>query len=113
MHEYNITNDVVHQVLHACEDSKISKPKKISVEIGELTTYKKDSVLFYFESFKKDNDILKDANLEIKIIKGRVRCNFCKKESTVEPLPIILCPKCSSLDIDIIEGNEIRIKGII
>lgn len=112
MHEYGITNEVVHQVLHACEDRGIKKAKKIIVEIGELTTYKKDSVLFYFESFKKNNPLLSKAKLEIKMIKGRIKCNNCKKENLVKPQPITLCPSCQSLDIEFLQGNNINIIDI-
>lgn len=112
MHEYGITNEVVHQILHACENNKIDYPKIISVELGELTTYQKESVLFYFESFKKNNDKLKEAILKIKMIKGKIKCNACKKESIVKPMPLILCPKCSSLDTEVLDGNKIIIKEI-
>ena len=112
MHEYGITNEVVHRILHECEDKDIKQPKKILVELGELTSYKKESVLFYFENFKKENEILRNATLEIKMIKGRIKCNNCKKESVVEPSPIYLCPSCESVDVEVLQGNSIDILDI-
>ena len=111
MHEHKITNEVVHQIVHACEDRNI-KPKRIVVELGNLTTYKKDPVLFYFESAKKELDILSDAELEIIEVPGKILCNECEKEHVVESSPLILCPSCESVDIVVLEGNKIVIKEI-
>ena len=66
MHEHSITNEVVHQIIHILEDEKVNKPvKKIHVELGLLTGYKKEPVLFYFESFKKNHELLKNSELFI------------------------------------------------
>ncbi|MBR9690722.1 hydrogenase maturation nickel metallochaperone HypA [Candidatus Woesearchaeota archaeon] len=112
MHEHSITNEVVHQIVHACEDKDIT-PKKIKVKLGVLTTYKKDSVLLYFEGHKKEIDILKDCELDIEEVPGKIVCNECKKESKVEPSPLILCPFCDSADIKVIQGDKVVIAEII
>ena len=112
MHEHGITNEVIHQILHYCEDNDIRNPKRINVELGMLTTYKKDPVLFYFEGAKEKYPILKNAVLNIKEIKGKICCNNCKKENYVESSPLILCPICDSADIKIIQGKDIIIISI-
>ncbi len=111
MHEHSITNEVVHRILHACEDSGVS-PKKITVELGLLSGYKKDPVLFYFESIKKDHDVLSQAELDIVEVKGRILCNQCGLDSDVEPSPLIICPACESADVKILEGDKIVIREI-
>lgn len=122
MHEHGITNAVVHQILHACEDNHIKNPKRITIQLGALTSYKKESLKFYFEKAKQDFPILKNAVLDIFDIPGRVSCNSCGKESdasldesgnlTISSVPLILCPNCKSADIKIIQGNDVIIRKI-
>ncbi|PLW79307.1 hypothetical protein C0585_08510 [Candidatus Woesearchaeota archaeon] len=112
MHEHGITNEVVHQIIHACEDEGIEKPKKIIVELGELTSYKADPVLFYFESFKKTYPLLENSELEIKEIKGKVKCKDCGNENGVEHSPLIICPDCDSANLKVLEGDKIIINSI-
>jgi hydrogenase nickel incorporation protein HypA/HybF len=112
MHEHNITNAVVHTIIHECEDHNLKNPKKITVELGLLTSYKKDSLLFYFEGIKKDIATLKDAELNIIEIPGKIKCKKCKKESIVEPSPLILCPLCQSANVKVLQGKDVVIKDI-
>lgn len=112
MHEHHITNEVVHRILHACEDEGIDNPKKIVLSLGLLTGYKQDSVLFYFEGHKHDISLLKNASLEIIEVDGKIHCNDCKKNYDIEPLPMLLCPKCSSSTVKVLQGNEIKILKI-
>lgn len=109
MHEHHITNEVVHQILHACEDEGIISPKKIVVSLGLLSGYKKEPVLYYFEGHKNSIKTLKDATLEIIEIEGKIYCNNCKKENQVDYQPIILCPNCNSSNVKVLEGKEIAI----
>lgn len=111
MHELAITKRITDMVLRECEQKKIS-PKKIEIELGKLTTYKMDSVAFYYDIIKKETELLKNTKLHIKEIDGKIICNVCKKESIVKDQAIILCPFCESFDITIEDGNDIVLKGI-
>lgn len=112
MHEHHITNEVVHKILHACEDEGIINPKKIVVSLGLLSGYKKEPVLYYFECHKSTIEMLKNATLEIIEVQGKIYCNNCKKENLVEYHPLILCPTCNSLNVEILSGKEISIDNI-
>ena len=112
MHEHGITNEVVHQIIHACEDENIKNPKKIVVELGLLTGYKAGPVLFYFDSFKKTYPLLENTELEIVEIEGKIKCNDCDNKNIVEPSPLILCPDCDSANVNVLEGDKIIIKSI-
>ncbi|MBR9676024.1 hydrogenase maturation nickel metallochaperone HypA [Candidatus Woesearchaeota archaeon] len=112
MHEHSITNEVVHQIVHACEDNKIASPKRIVVRVGELTSYKKDPILFYFEAVKKSVDVLRDASLIVEMVEGKIKCGECSEKSVVEASPLILCPKCESADVKVLEGDQVKIVSI-
>ena len=70
MHELAITKEIVELILEECKRRKIKSVKNIKIEIGNMTTYKKNPILHYFEIIKKENQVTKNANLKVKEIKG-------------------------------------------
>lgn len=112
MHELAITNSLINLVLEECRDKKITKPRKIITELGELSPYSKDCVLFYYDLLKKDRSLISRTKLEIESVAGRIHCNCCGKESTIDNKYLIFCPDCDSFDIKLIQGNEFTLKKI-
>ena len=113
MHELAITQTITSQIKEECEKNNIT-PKKISIELGLLTTYKKDSIDYYYNILKKEpeNKLLENTILEITEIKGRLSCKNCNKESDIKEPYEILCPLCNSGNIKIIKGKDINLKSI-
>lgn len=112
MHESVVTRMIVDMVLSECEKNSIRRPVKVVAELGELTNYRKESVLFYYELFRKEFDLLKDAVLDIKCIKGQVLCNDCNKKSRVLEPCLIFCQSCGSYNVSIIHGKEFYVREI-
>lgn len=108
MHELNVARELVRLVL---ERSK--HPKKVFVELGALTTFKAEPLKYYFDILKKQEPALKDAQLSITEVAGKVRCNACKKTGDVEPSFVHVCPACSSFDTVIIQGKDFILKRIV
>jgi len=113
MHELAITKSLIDMINCECRKNNIKKPKKVFCELGILTSFRSDPILFYFDELKKGKDILQDIELEIDEIFGRIKCNSCNQISTIKEEFILLCPNCDSSDVDIIEGQDFRIKEII
>ena len=112
MHELAITETLVETIKKECEKNKIKTPTKITIELGILTTYKKESIKFYYDILKKENDLIKNTVLKIKEKKAKVCCNKCKRQSSIKDNFAILCRRCNSNDVKIIEGKEINIEKI-
>ena len=103
MHELDITKSLVKAI------EKYSKePKEVIVELGVLSTYSKEPILFYFENFKKG-----DTKLVINEIPGKLHCKDCQKHSEVDNALMMMCPECESINIDVIDGKDVKIKEII
>ena len=49
MHEFAITRTLVELIKKECLDKKIDVLSSVVVELGELTNYKKESLLFYYD----------------------------------------------------------------
>ena len=99
-------------IVKECEKNNIKKLKKVVLELGKLTTYKKESILQYFDVLKNDFPVLEDTNLEINVVPGKIKCNKCKKESIVKDIYLICCGYCNDHDVKIIEGKEVIVKEI-
>ncbi len=70
MHELSITRQLIEMITKECE-SKIKKVKAITAELGQLTSYKKEPVLFYFDALKKDSPLVRNAKLLINETEGK------------------------------------------
>jgi hydrogenase nickel incorporation protein HypA/HybF len=112
MHELNVTKKTMDLIKSECKENNIKNPKKIFLELGELTTYKKEPLVYYYNILKKESDLLKNTDLIIKEIPGKIKCKDCKKESLIKELYIIICPNCRSGNVNIIQGQNIKINKI-
>ena len=111
MHELAITKSIVRLILDESKQKGII-PKEAVVELGLLTSYKKDAVLYYYSILRKETPLLSGTSLDVKEVSGEMRCNDCQRNSTVtEPL-MLSCPHCSSGDVSIIKGKECTLKSI-
>ena len=112
MHELTITKTLIDLIISECKKEGIENPKKIITELGALTAYKKDQILFYYELLKKESPYTLNAELIIKETHGKIECNKCKKESVVKDALTIFCPACNCCDVSIIHGREFIVKEI-
>lgn len=112
MHELAITESLIDLVAGECRKENIGSPKKIIADLGALTGYKKDSILYYYDLLRKDIPILANAELEIREIRATVSCNSCKVKSVISEPYLALCSRCGSRDINITSGREFMVKEI-
>jgi hydrogenase nickel incorporation protein HypA/HybF len=106
MHELGITQNIVEIVTNHAQGAKV---QKVSLEIGNLSGIMPDAVRFCFDVCCK-NTVLEGATLEIIEIPGLARCRQCGAEFSLEQ-PFGIC-SCGSLEIDLIKGEELKIKDM-
>jgi hydrogenase nickel incorporation protein HypA/HybF len=112
MHELAITQNLISLIEQECTAQQICNPKQIVVDLGFFTTYSKDSILFYFNILKKEVPLLSKTKLKINTIAGKIICNECKTISTITDPRMILCQRCHSSDVQILQGKEFILKEI-
>jgi Zn finger protein HypA/HybF involved in hydrogenase expression len=64
MHELAITQTLCQQIQEAAQQNGIT-PTKATIHVGEITTYKKEPLLYYFDILKSDYPLLKELTLNI------------------------------------------------
>lgn len=104
MHEYSI----VQSLLDSCEESarqnSATKVTKVVVKIGVMSGVEPDLLKTAFDTFK-EHTMCDTAEFVLNIQPVLIRCKSCDNESTLEKHEYN-CPKCESIDIEILDGEE-------
>ena len=106
MHELAITESVVQTVTERLPGSAITC---VHLEIGPMSGVVADSVRFCF-GLVTEGTSLQGARLEISQPAARCRCRDCAAE--FEPDGMIPLCDCGSADVEILAGNELRIRSV-
>jgi len=105
MHELSITESLVSAVLERVD----GRVQTVTLVIGRLSGLVPESVRFCFDITTLGTR-LEGAALEIIEVPGRARCQACGQEVEL-PDAIPLCT-CGSANVDIVGGQELRIKHV-
>ncbi|NEP43735.1 MAG: hydrogenase maturation nickel metallochaperone HypA [Okeania sp. SIO2H7] len=105
MHELGITENIVAIVAEHAEHSTV---KRLTLEIGQLSAIMPEAIRFCFDICSK-NTVLEGATLEIIQTPGKAKCRQCGTEFPIKE-PFGICPSCSAVKFDIIQGQELKIK---
>ena len=106
MHELGITQNIVAIV---AEHAKGAKVQRVLLEIGKLSAIMPDAIRFCFDICTQGT-VLAGATLEILEIPGLGRCHQCGAEIALDK-PFGIC-NCGSVQLDLITGEELKIKEI-
>lgn len=110
MHELAIAMNIVEIAEEKAKESGVEKVLEIELEIGTLSGVVLEALEFAMAEAVKES-VLEGAGLRIETTQGRGKCNECGKEFIIEDL-YTNCPDCQSFDIEIIAGQELRVKAI-
>lgn len=111
MHEANFTQEIVSAILGELEHYPVLRPKLVKVKVGEMLHLIPDSVLMHYRQMTKGTH-LEGAVLQLTETPVQVRCPVCSFTGGVEDHHMLLCSKCGSRDVELIQGKEITIESI-
>ncbi|MCZ7393525.1 MAG: hydrogenase maturation nickel metallochaperone HypA [Candidatus Methanoperedens sp.] len=118
MHEISIAGAIVDSVLDAAKKNNAKKVNEVFLEIGELTALNPMQLKFIFETITAGT-VAEGAKYNIQVIKTLIECKKCSYKGPIEFferlhffLPVIKCPECGEIDVDIIAGRECCVKKI-
>ena len=118
MHEFSVMTQIVDSVLAEAKRRDGLKIEQVELEVGEFTMLGLEQLRFAYEVLSKDS-ILQGSVLEIRTIKGKIKCPSCGYEGSVQvaedtphrSVPILECPKCKSA-AKIVDGRECVVRNI-
>ena len=111
MHELSITEQIAEIAIRHGEQNEASKITDLYLVIGELSTVIDESVQFYWDMIT-ENTICEGARLHFKRIPALFRCKDCSSEYSLENGELAPCPKCSSSQMEILQGKEFHLDSI-
>jgi hydrogenase nickel incorporation protein HypA/HybF len=107
MHEMSITQSVVDICTkHAAGQRVLS----VILEIGELSGVVPEAVEFCFQACTAET-LLEGAELTIEHIPPQADCKDCGESSQINSY-FDPCPKCGSHRLQIVRGEELRVKEL-
>jgi len=118
MHEFSVMTQIVDSVLEEAKRRDAKKVEQVDLEVGEFTLLGREQLEFAYDVLSKDS-ILQGSRLEIRTVKGKIKCGSCGYEGSVKvaedaphrSVPILECPKCHSA-AKIVEGRECVVRNI-
>jgi len=128
VHEWALAEALISTVIQISKKEGLRKIFEIEVRIGELQDI--DLEIFKFALIQLKPDYLKDAEFKFKMVKTKLKCRVCGHEwsprkdeldesvrEAIHFIPEIThaylrCPRCGSIDFDIIEGRGVWLEYV-
>ncbi len=110
MHEMSITLETVKLVVEQAQQQGFKKVTAVWLEIGELSCIEADAITFCFDIATRDT-LAEGAKLHIIIVPGEAWCFQCDKHVLL-PKRGEACPDCGGYQLNVMQGNELRVKEI-
>lgn len=107
MHELSVTTAVVDTAVRHAAGRRVTK---VHLLVGRLRQVVPGSLAFYWSVVTRDT-LCEGATLEQQIVPGRLRCETCGWDWTVET-PAFRCPCCDGASVEILQGSELEVESI-
>lgn len=110
MHELSLAESMRELIEEQAAQDAFAKVSKVVLEIGSLSHVSAEAMQFCFASVMLGS-IAESAALQIDILKARAKCKQCNQ--VVEPEQLYeACPYCGQFGLQILSGDQVRIKSL-
>ena len=110
MHELSIAQNIIEIVKEHAAKVHASSVTELELDIGTVSGVIPETLEFAMEIAVK-NTILEGAIIKMNIFQAKAKCLSCGKDFEMEDI-YTMCPHCGSLQFDIIQGKELKVKSI-
>jgi hydrogenase nickel incorporation protein HypA/HybF len=114
MHELSIARNILDIINETFSENKSPDVKtnfkqlhEVRIQIGEMVAVVPESLQFYYDNLV-ENTPYADSKLVIEMLPVKLKCKNCKVQFDSKEV-FFICPRCQSQDIEIIQGNELKI----
>ena len=118
MHELSMAQGIINAVLETAEANNATDVTEVTVEVGRLAMINPEQLEFIL-GVLIDNTIMQDAEIKFEDIPAVIECFDCHFEGEAildesdHYAPLVKCPKCDSLSVEVLNGKDIVVKNII
>jgi hydrogenase nickel incorporation protein HypA/HybF len=110
MHEVALAEGVLRIVMDAARASAAVRVHTVWVELGALAHVEPDALAFCFDAVTRGS-LAEGATLEIARTDGTAWCMPCSVQVPLANLGDA-CPRCGSYQLQVLQGDEMRVKEI-
>ncbi|MGA1861653.1 hydrogenase maturation nickel metallochaperone HypA [Deferribacter thermophilus] len=110
MHEASIAQNILDIAIDTAKQNDAKIIKKVFVKIGKLAAVDINSLLFAFDALK-EGTIAENSTLEVEEVLIKGECEECGFINNYDGY-FFSCKNCNSLNVKIIEGEELNITEI-
>lgn len=110
MHEMALAQSILDIVRNTCAANGHVVPRKVGLDIGEMTHVDPDALRFGFAATIAGT-AWEGAELEITTVPLRARCRACGDEFVVEQR-VFICPHCRATTVEAVAGREMRVSYV-
>jgi hydrogenase nickel incorporation protein HypA/HybF len=111
MHELSLLENVREILEEHAVSQNFSKVTQVTLEIGKLSCVEPDALRFSFDVVMKGS-LAENATLIMTELDGLGLCQQCGQQLVMETL-YEPCASCGSPDVKIVQGREMKIKGLV
>ena len=117
MHQLSMAQGILNAVLETAEANDAIKVTDMVIEIGKLAMLNPEQLKFMLGVLCKDT-IAENAEIVIEDIDVEIKCYNCDFEGIADIddsdhyAPMILCPKCESHRVEVLNGRDVTVKNI-
>lgn len=109
MHEASLITGMMDLLRESARQNNINKINKVKLVVGKFTMALPDSLQFAFKALGQE-ELFKDAELEIEEQDIVCQCNSCGHQFPVRNGYVFMCPVCSGNQVDIISGRDLFVE---
>ncbi len=110
MHELSLAYDLVRQLEEVLRREGATRVVQIDMELGGMSGVEREPFEFAFPIASEGTEI-EGARLVFVEVPVKVRCRDCGEASSPQ-YPFIVCDKCGSRNVDMLEGRDFKIKSM-
>ncbi|MCD6588000.1 MAG: hydrogenase maturation nickel metallochaperone HypA [Candidatus Fermentibacteraceae bacterium] len=110
MHELSLAVDMVEQLCEVLERENAHRVVELTVVIGAMSGVERVPFEFAFP-VAAENTPLEGAEMKIEEVPLVIKCNDCDLETEIQD-PVMICPRCNSVSVEIVRGREFLVKSM-
>lgn len=110
MHEMSLAENALQIIEDAARTQNFRRVRTVVLEIGKLAAVEAEAMRFCFDAVTRGS-IAEGAQLEIIETPGAGRCQACGMTVAMQE-QYGLCPECGSPRLEVVAGNQMRIKDL-
>ena len=118
MHELSMAQGIINAILETAESNNATEVTEVTIEIGRLAMINPEQLMFIL-GVLVENTIVEDAEIKVEEIPVEVECSDCSFHGDAilddkdHYAPLVKCPECGSLKVEILNGRDIVVKNIV